>query len=46
MDTHRWTEVRALFDELVGLNPTQREERFAALGSSDPELRDAVASLL
>jgi len=40
----RWTEVRALFEELVELAPAERNRRLAALG--DAELADRVAKLL
>ena len=40
----RWTEVRALFEELVELAPAEREGRLAAL--SDPALGARVAALL
>ncbi len=40
----RWTEVRALFEELVELPPSERERRIAAL--PDPELASRVSRLL
>jgi serine/threonine-protein kinase len=46
MDARRWEEVRATFDALVELDPTTRGDRLTALGSTDPELRAAVESLL
>ena len=46
MDARRWEEVRATFDALVELDPAARGDRLTALGSTDPELRAAVESLL
>ena len=43
-DGGRWTEVRALFEELVELAPAERDRRLAAL--ADSELARRVAALL
>ncbi|MFN8666337.1 MAG: protein kinase [Gemmatimonadaceae bacterium] len=42
----RWTRLRALFDELVELDATERLRRLETLGASDPDLRRAVEALL
>jgi serine/threonine protein kinase len=46
MDSHRWQEIRTSFDELVELEPNARAGRLALLASSDPELHQALESLL
>ena len=46
MDPSRWETIHATFDELVALDEASRATRLAALGSTDPALRAAVASLL
>jgi tetratricopeptide (TPR) repeat protein len=46
MDSERWHEVRAAFDELVELDASRQAERLAALQATDPELRRAVEALL
>lgn len=46
MDAARWRQTRSLFDELVLLAPEERAERLAVLAHRDPDLHDAVASLL
>jgi serine/threonine-protein kinase len=46
MDPRRWETIQAAFDELVELDGAGRASRLAALGSTDPELRAAVESLL
>ncbi len=46
MDPRRWEEIQSAFDELVELDTSGRASRLAALGSTDPELRAAVESLL
>jgi eukaryotic-like serine/threonine-protein kinase len=46
MDANRWEEVRATFDAVVKLDAAARGNRLTALGSTDPELRAAVESLL
>ena len=46
MDPHRWATIQATFDELVELDRANRASRLMELGSSDPELRAAVESLL
>jgi tetratricopeptide (TPR) repeat protein len=42
----RWTEVRALFEELIELGPAERERRLAALAPADAELASRVGALL
>jgi tetratricopeptide (TPR) repeat protein len=46
MDSQRWREVRAAFDELIDLEPARQSERLAALETTDPDLRRAVEALL
>jgi Tol biopolymer transport system component len=46
MDSRRWEEVQASFDQLVQLDIVERGNRLRALGSTDPELRAAIESLL
>ena len=46
MDARRWGEIQHTFDALVELDLAERGDRLTALGSSDPELRAAVDSLL
>ncbi len=46
MDPHRWATIQATFDELVELDRANRASRLMQLGSTDPELRAAVESLL
>ena len=46
MDPRRWKTIQATFDELVELDAPRRASRLVSLGSSDPELRAAVESLL
>ena len=46
MESERWREVRAVFDEVVDLTPAARGERLAEVGTADPELRRAVEALL
>jgi dipeptidyl aminopeptidase/acylaminoacyl peptidase len=46
MDQQRWEEIRATFDALVQLDPATLPSRLAALGTTDPSLREAVESLL
>jgi len=46
MDPYRWATIQATFDELVELDRANRASRLMELGSSDPELRAAVESLL
>ncbi len=46
MNTERWEEVQAAFDELVDLDATQRVARLERLAISDPELHRALESLL
>ena len=46
MDLHRWETIKAAFDDLAELDETTRASRLAVLGSTDPELRAAIESLL
>jgi Tol biopolymer transport system component len=46
MDSQRWHTIRTAFDELVQLDADSQAGRLAALGETDPELREAVQSLL
>jgi serine/threonine protein kinase len=46
MDAERWQQIRSVFNQLVELEPERLAERLALLSASDPELRDAVESLL
>ena len=46
MDPRRWEEIQTAFDALVELDAAERPSRLATLGSTDPELRAAVESLL
>jgi len=46
MDPRRWEEIQATFDELVELDAAERLGRLAALGTTDPALRQAVEDLL
>ncbi|HUF35527.1 MAG TPA: serine/threonine-protein kinase [Gemmatimonadales bacterium] len=46
MNSERWRAVRAVFDELVELKIEARAGRLAELGSTDPDLRRAVETLL
>ena len=46
MDARRWGEIQHTFDALVELDFAERGDRLTALGSTDPELRAAVESLL
>jgi Tol biopolymer transport system component len=46
MDSQRWHTIRTAFDELVELDADSRAGRLAVLGETDPELREAVESLL
>src|SRR5215218_9812862 len=46
MNSRRWEQVRVAFDEIVELGEAERASRLAVLGATDPELRDAVESLL
>jgi serine/threonine-protein kinase len=46
MDPHRWETIQAVFDELVALDAATRVTRLKALGTTDPEVRAAVESLL
>jgi serine/threonine protein kinase/Tfp pilus assembly protein PilF len=46
MDPQRWERIRAAFDEIVELGGAERASRLAAIGATDPELRDAVDLLL
>ena len=42
----RWTEVLSTFDEIVELSGPRRDERLAAIGDTDPDLRRSVEALL
>ena len=46
MDPRRWEAIQAAFDQLVELDRAERASRLAAIGTTDPELRDAVEALL
>jgi TolB-like protein/tetratricopeptide (TPR) repeat protein len=46
MDAHRWTQVRAIFDELVAVDEAIRGERLAAIAATDPDLGYEIAELL
>jgi serine/threonine-protein kinase len=46
MDTQRWQKIRSTFDAIVEMDGVERLSELTALGSSDPELRTAVESLL
>ncbi len=46
MNTQRWEEVQACFEELVELDATERVGRLAKLAITDPELHRALESLL
>jgi serine/threonine-protein kinase len=46
MNSRRWDEIREVFDEIVELSEPERGSRLAAIGTTDPELREAVAVLL
>ena len=36
IDAKRWSDIRAIFDELVELDGAQRSERLLTIGASDP----------
>jgi len=46
IDAKRWSDIRAIFDELVELDGAQRSERLLTIGASDPDLRRQVEALL
>ena len=46
MNTHRWEEVQACFDELVELDANERVANLASLARKDPDLHRAIESLL
>ena len=46
IDPRRWEEVQAVFHELIVLQPAARPSRLAAIGATDPALREAVESLV
>jgi serine/threonine protein kinase len=46
VNTERWGQVQARFDELVELDATERVGRLASLAITDPELAHALESLL
>jgi eukaryotic-like serine/threonine-protein kinase len=45
-DAERWLRIRAVFDEVADLDPQARDERLAAIGATDEELRSSVEALL
>jgi serine/threonine protein kinase/tetratricopeptide (TPR) repeat protein len=46
MHSHRWVEIQASFDELVELDASERAGQLALLATTDPELHQALESLL
>ena len=46
MNPERWRAIRALFDDVVDLEPDDRARRLRDLATTDPVLHAAVASLL
>jgi TolB-like protein len=46
MDPPSWEAIRAAFEELVALDEGSRASRLAALGNTDPALRQRVEDLL
>jgi serine/threonine protein kinase len=46
VNSQRWEEIQASFDEFVQLNASERAGRLTLLASSDPELHRALESLL
>ena len=46
MNAQRWEEIQASFDQLVELDASERAGRLATLASTDPELHQALESLL
>ena len=44
--SRRWEEIQASFDQLVVMEPSERAGRLTLLASSDPELHQALESLL
>jgi serine/threonine-protein kinase len=46
VNSQRWEQIQASFDELVELNAKERARRLATLASTDPELHRALESLL
>jgi eukaryotic-like serine/threonine-protein kinase len=45
-DAERWSQIRAVFDEVIDLDPSAREERLVAIGALDDELRRSVEALV
>jgi len=45
-DSGRWRRLRAIFDELVELDPGEQEVQLAQITFRDPELRAEVEALL
>jgi len=46
VNSQRWEEIQARFDELVELNASDRAGRLAGFATTDPELHRALESLL
>jgi serine/threonine-protein kinase len=46
VNAQRWGEIQAGFDAIVELTPTDRANRLQSLAGTDPELHDALQSLL
>src|SRR5215212_534813 len=46
MDPRRWQKIQSTFDTIVEMDSADRQNRLAALSSSDPEVHAAVKSLL
>ncbi len=46
MSAHAWPRVRAIFEQVLALEPAEREARLSALCAHDVALRDEVLELL
>jgi hypothetical protein len=46
VNAQRWGEIQAGFDAIVELSPTERANRLDSLASTDPEMHEALQSLL
>ena len=46
MNAQRWGEIQAGFDAIVELTPADRANRLKSLASADPEMHEALQSLL
>jgi serine/threonine-protein kinase len=46
VNAQRWGEIQAGFDAIVELTPADRANRLQSLASSDPEMHEALQSLL